>query len=296
MNKHPILSMTLLALAALAGCSSLPANNAALDEAHSDYRIAQANPQAAELASGELKLATDALNKADEAWNRQAPSTEVNHLAYLAKQRVAIAQETAKQKSADLAVTHADATRDKVRLAARTNEADAAARSAAIAQSQSEESQRQALAAQQQTADVQARNSQLEAQLKDLNAKKTERGMVVTIGDVLFETGQSRLNPAGVHNLDKLASFLKQFPQRKALVEGYTDSTGGEAFNQTLSGERALAVQAALVKIGVAPERISARGYGEAYPAADNGSRGGRQLNRRVEIVLSDDSGKVSPR
>jgi outer membrane protein OmpA-like peptidoglycan-associated protein len=289
MNKHPLLSMTLLALAALAGCSSLPANNAALDEAHSDFRIAQSNPQAAELASGELKQATDALNKADEAWNRQAPSTEVNHLAYLAKQRVAIAQETAKQKSADLAVAHADATRDKVRLAARTDEADAATRNVAIAQSQAQ-------VAQQQTADVLARNSQLEAQLKDMNARKTERGMVITIGDVLFETGQSRLNPGGVHSLDKLASFLQQFPQRKALVEGYTDSTGGEAFNQTLSGERAQAVHAALVKMGVAPDRITARGYGEAYPTADNGSRGGRQLNRRVEIVLSDDNGNVSAR
>jgi outer membrane protein OmpA-like peptidoglycan-associated protein len=310
MKNHQIVLAALIAIAALAGCDSLPANNSRLEEARSDYRVAQNNPQTVNLAAGELKQAGDALNKANDAWSKRENSAEVDHLAHLAKQRVAIAQETAKQKVAEMSVTNANMARDQVRLAARTQEADAAQRSAAAAQRQAEESQRQSEASQrqseasqrqseasqQQAKDAETRASQLEAQLKDLNAKKTDRGMVITIGDVLFDTNKAQLKSGGMRSVEKLAGFFKQYPQRKALVEGFTDSTGSESTNQELSDRRANAVRAALVDMGVSSDRIATHGYGEAYPVAGNDSAGSRQLNRRVEIILSNDDGNIAPR
>lgn len=317
MNRHRFLPMTLVALAVLAGCNTLPADNVRLDQARRDYRAAQDNPPTRDLAAGELRLAGEALARADESWKRKDSPAEVDHWAYLAKQRVAIAEETGRRKSAEQAGVDAQLGRDKVRLAARTSEADAAQRSAeaaqrsaeasqrdaqasqrqsAAAQQQAEAAQRQAESAQRQTADAQARSSELEAQLKDLNAKKTERGLVVTIGDVLFETDNAQLRSDGMRNIDKLAGFLVKFPQRRALIEGFTDSTGSDSHNQALSGRRADAVRTAMVDRGVGRDRLSTRGYGEAYPVAGNDSSSGRQMNRRVEIVLSDEGGSVTPR
>jgi len=309
--KHPrFLSLTLVSAALLGACATAPVPNAMLEQARSDYRSAAANPQARDLAGGELKQAADALAKADEAWARKDAKPEVDHLAYLAKQRAAIAEETARQKGAELAVANGNAARDRARLAARTDEADDARRSADAARQQSQEAQHQAAlsqqqadaaraqaaTSQQQASEAQQRNSQLEAQLRDMNAKKTARGMVVTIGDVLFDTDQARLKSGGMRNVEKLAGFFQQYPQRKALVEGFTDSTGSPGHNQELSGRRADAVRTALVGLGVAGDRISTHGYGEAYPVAGNDNSSGRQLNRRVEIVLSDDSGVIAPR
>lgn len=304
-------SLTLIAVAALAaGCSSVPTDNALLEQARGEYRVAQTSPATRELAPVELQQAGDALTRANDALARKAKAAEVEHLAYLARQRIAIAQETARQKLAERQLAQADDQRNKQRLDARTNEADAAQRSADTAQRSADASQRQAAASQQQAASAQQqavvsqqqasaaqdRNQQLEAQLKDLNAKQTERGMVVTIGDVLFETDQARLRQDGLRNVDKLVGFLAQHPQRKALVEGYTDSTGSDSHNLSLSGRRAEAVRTALVDKGVGRERIATRGYGESHPVADNDSASGRQMNRRVEIVLSEDGGTIAPR
>ncbi|MEO8153689.1 MAG: OmpA family protein [Rhizobacter sp.] len=324
MNKLRLSALAFFGSLVLAACSTVPDANPMLDAAHSDYRAAQDNPRVRDLAGLELKEAGDAINVADASWSRRDSTTEVNHWAYVARQRVAIAQETASQKSAEAAVVNANSSRDKIRLAARTNEADAAQRSALNAQQQAEESQRQSEAArrdadvaqrdantaqrdaqaaqrdaqmaQQQTADAQARNAQLEALMKDLNAKKTDRGMVITIGDVLFDTNKSELKSGGLRSVEKLGGFLKQYPQRKALIEGFTDSVGTQSANQELSDRRASAVRLALVGAGVAGDRVTTRGYGEAYPVAGNDSGSGRQLNRRVEIIVSDDNGTIAPR
>ena len=175
-------------------------------------------------------------------------------------------------------------------------EAETAKAQALAAQRQAQMAQDEAAAAQRNTQDAKARATQLEAQLAELAAKQTARGMVITLGDVLFGTDKSRLTAEGMRTAQKLANVLQENPQRTVLVEGFTDSTGGEAYNQALSERRAGAVQTALVELGVSRERVAMRGYGKAYPVASNDTAANRQLNRRVEIVLSDETGKITNR
>ena len=126
--------------------------------------------------------------------------------------------------------------------------------------------------------------------------KQSARGYVVTLGDVLFDTNKAQLNANGLIGLQKLATFSKQYPLRKVMVEGFTDSVGGASSNKLLSENRANAVLTALVGMGLSASRISAVGYGEAYPVAANDTFTGRQLNRRVEIIVSDDNGIILSR
>jgi outer membrane protein OmpA-like peptidoglycan-associated protein len=133
-------------------------------------------------------------------------------------------------------------------------------------------------------------------QLKELNAKKTNRGVVVTLGDVLFNSNKSELKSGGTRNVKKLADFLKQYPQRNVLIEGYTDSTGSESLNQALSERRANSVKAALIDRGITSDRIDTRGYGKEFPVAGNDTAANRQMNRRVEVIFSDDNGKITQR
>lgn len=337
MKTNRYFPLSLLAAGILAGCSTVPPKSTALDEARGLYTSAQTNPQVVSLAPVELQRAGQTLEKADAALGK-GEDAEVNQLAYVAKQQVAIAQETAKRKAAEQSIASATAQRDQVRLAARTAEAEAAKRQAAVAQKTAEEqatelaaararaqrdqaliaaklseaeTARQQAAAAQQTAEQQAAAlaaartqqerdqaliSQQEQQLKELDAKQTPRGMVITLGDVLFAVNKAQLSAGGVRNVQKLADFLNRYPQRKVLIEGHTDSTGSRSINQPLSERRADAVRSALVGMGIGVDRIETRGYAEDYPVASNNDAAGRQMNRRVEIILSDDKGNIVPR
>ena len=324
MQKNQYFPMSLIAIAILSGCSTVPPQNAALVAAHNSYDNAQNNPQVTAQAALELKEAGDSLSKADEAMKKGQGAKTIDHLSYIANQKVGIAEETAKRKNAELAVTSAVAQRDKVRLEARTAEADASKQKVADMQTAADQQTAQLAAANadadmatqqavlvgavadQQAAALaaadtkaasdQALISQQEQQLKELNAKKTERGLVITLGDVLFGTNKAQLKSGGERNVQKLADFLKRYPQHKVLIEGFTDSTGSDSLNQELSGRRADAVRTALVGMGVGGDRITTRGYGKAFPVAGNDTAASRQLNRRVEIILSDDSGNTAPR
>jgi outer membrane protein OmpA-like peptidoglycan-associated protein len=294
MLNHRFLPLSLVAIATLAACALVP--NTSLEEARGGYAAAQSDPQVVKLAAGELNQAGDALKKANDAWSKSEDAALVDQLAYLAKQRVAIAQETAKQNAAEMAAASASAERDKIRLEARTAEADAAQRSAAASQRNAEASQRQSEASQRQAQDAEARSRQLEAQLKELDAKKTARGLVVTLGDVLFDTNKAQLKSGGMRGVQRLADILRQYPKRNVLIEGFTDSTGSSSHNQELSDRRADAVRTALLDTGISADRIATRGYGVTFPVASNATAEGRQLNRRVEIVVSDDDEMIAPR
>ncbi len=300
------LAMTIL----LGACASAPTTTSQLENARSDYRQAQNNPNVPALAPQEMLQATDAMQQADMASNEGKNADKVNQLAYVAQQKIALTQEVVKKKMAEADVARAAKEREQIRLDQRTAEADKANVAAQQAQMSAQQSQAATLAAQNeaamaqrkteearaQTAGAQARAAMLEAQLADLAAKKTDRGIVITLGDVLFATAKADLNPTGMRSAQKLAEVLKQNPARTVMVEGFTDSTGSNAFNQELSERRGMSVRDALLQLGVASDRIQVRGYGESFPVASNDSATSRQLNRRVEIVLSDDSGKIKQR
>jgi len=123
-------------------------------------------------------------------------------------------------------------------------------------------------------------------ELSDLKARQTERGIVLTIGDVLFAFGKSNLSPEAYRNVDKLADFLKNYQNRNVLIEGHTDSVGSDEYNLDLSQKRADSVKEKLVEDGIDPHRITTVGYGEKYPAVSNDTGANRALNRRVEVII----------
>jgi len=287
----------------LAACSTVPTTTPTLDKARADFVAANNNPQVATYAPLEFKQASEALDRANQAAAKRESLDTIDRLAYVAKQRIATAQEVAKSKAAEAEVANASRERDRVQLEARTAEADRAKRDAAsaqaqaaAAQAQAQDAQAQAAAAQQQAAQQADRAAHLEALLVELHAQKTERGMVVTIGDVLFATDRAELNANGMATVRKLAEVMMQNPDRTVMVEGFTDSTGTAAHNKDLSERRAASVAQALASLGVPRERIGMRGYGEAFPVASNDTASNRQLNRRVEIVLSNAGATIPPR
>lgn len=311
MNHHTLkLSLLALASATLAACSSVSLENPVLAEARTAYAVAENDPRVRENAAAELMLAKSSLDRATRAQADGDKTSRVEQLAYESKQRTGIATEVAQRKSAEQQAMQANAERDRIRLEARTREADQARASAEAAQAQAVAAQGQAMSAQMQAeaakrdaeiaqnqaADTQARNAQLVILLQELHAKQTERGIVMTISDVLFDTGRAELRPGGLRSLEKLAGLMRDERVRRIHVEGFTDSTGSQELNDALSARRAEAVRSALAGMGVSPDRITTRGLGESYPVASNDSAAGRQMNRRVEIVLSDAEGRVAQR
>jgi len=288
---------------ALAACSSTPTTTATLDQARGDFIAANNDAQVSSFAPLEFKQASDALDAANVAAAKHESLDTIDRLAYIAKQKIATARQVASQKAAEADIVNAGRQRDQLQLQARTAEADRARMEADrarmdanAAQASAEDAQRKAMNAQAQTREAQARAAQLEAQMADLQAKKSERGMIITIGDVLFDTDQARLKPDGVATVQKLADVLTQNPNRTVLIEGFTDSTGTPAHNQELSERRAASVAAALTGMGIAGSRVATRGYGPAFPVAGNDTAASRQLNRRVEIVLSNEGMAIPPR
>jgi outer membrane protein OmpA-like peptidoglycan-associated protein len=304
----PVAVMALAAALVASGCSTMPDTNPALELARSRLTAAQAQPAVQSLATQELAQAAQAFTAAEQAQRDGQSMAQVDHLSYLASQRVAVAQDTASLRSAQAVTASASAERDRMRLSMRTQEADKATQALASEQRSSARTEQELAAAQQSNAtqagqlqsaaqgaqDDQARLArrdaqvaELQAQMRVLDARKTERGMVVTLGDVLFSTGQSRLQGDGERTMAKLAEFLRRYPQRNASIEGFTDSVGSESANQALSDRRAQAVMDALMGLGVQSDRLTSRGFGEARPVATNASAEGRQMNRRVELIFS---------
>lgn len=281
MRNNPIIPTLFIIGASLSACSSMP-EHPVLEEARSYYSTAQSDPNVTNHAAVELQQAGEALEIAENAWSEKEDEEVVDHLAYLARQRALIAQDTGKLRAAEIDIASASTGRSAIRLEARTAEADAARRQAEIS-----------AAAAAQAAE---RMSEMEKELAELNARKTERGLVITLGDVLFDLNKAELKSGSERNVRRIADFLQEYPERKALIEGFTDSTGSESYNQVLSERRAESVRRFLIANGVSADRVTARGYGEMSPVANNETAAGRQLNRRVEIIISEDGNGIAPR
>ncbi len=301
-RRYSALGAALLTAGLLSACASrapLPA----LEQARSTVERTTTDPAVGRYAQLELRQARDALARADQAWNKDHDETETKHLAYLAERRAEIASNTARARDLEAQVQQTGSETDRLRLQARTTEAEqatqraqAATRDAQLAQQQALSAEQRAQQQQQAALSAQDRVRALEGQLRELEAQQTERGLLVTLGDVLFAFDKAELSAQAGPRMDKLASFLAQFPERKVLIEGFTDSVGNDSYNRSLSERRAQAARDALVQRGVDRARISARGYGKSHAVADNASPEGRAMNRRVEIVIADEQGNLRGR
>lgn len=243
-----------IGVAVLVGCASKPLDTASLDQARTEVQTFANNPAASELANREFSAARNSLASAEDALKAKNQE-DVDYYSYLAVRQ------------------------------ARTGEARIA-----------ENKARQQLAlgkGERERLILEARNKELEAKSK-LAAQQTERGMVLTLSGVLFETGKTTLKPGATPTLDRVASYMAQFPKTLLIVEGHTDSTGSRETNQELSALRAQAVADALVARGVPRDRIDMVGRGPDMPVASNSTPEGRQQNRRVEMVFSDGSGRFA--
>jgi outer membrane protein OmpA-like peptidoglycan-associated protein len=277
-QKYSILAAVALALGA---CASAPQPNAALETARAQVAAAEADPNVVRYDPLDLQAARQDLAAADAA-NTHRDEPQTDQMAYIAAQTARLAQERAAAKAYDARMAQGTAERDRIQAQARAREAEAAV------------AERNAAVEQANAATLQS--AQLQAEVDALKAKQTDRGLVLTLGDVLFDTGRASLNPGAAMKLDRLAAFLNEHPDRRVQIEGFTDSVGGDAYNQDLSERRAEAVKAALTMRGIDSSRIATEGYGKAYPVASNSDSGGRQLNRRVEVVIGNANTPIAPR
>jgi len=295
--KKILLVPTMLTMAVLiSACSTTPRTTGLLDQTRTEYVVIQNNPNVERYAPLEMQQATTAMNLANVASQHRDSDADIDKLAYIAKDKIGVAREVTKQKLAEAEIARTAKERDQMVLNQRTAEADQAKANAAQAQLATQSAQADAAASQADAAASQARAAKLEAELADLSAKKTDRGIVITLSDVLFGTDQSNLNPNGMLTAQKLADLLNQNPSRNVLIEGFTDNTGTASYNQDLSERRASSVMRALQNMGIASNRVSIRGYGKEFPVASNDTAENRQMNRRVEIILSDDNGNIAKR
>jgi len=195
-------------------------------------------------------------------------------------------KEQAESDTARAQAARAQADADAAR--ARNDAADAQAASAnALSAAQADAR----LAAQQAETDKAAMRTKLSEQLNSiLQTRDSARGLIVSMSDVLFDTGQYSLKPGAREKLAKVAGILLAYPGLNIAVGGYTDNVGGDTMNQTLSEHRAGSVRDYLVQQGVAGNSVSARGFGNTMPVSSNDNSAGRQQNRRVELLVSGDA------
>lgn len=246
----------------LGACVSAPVKPEGADDLRSRLTQLQSDPQLASRAAVAIKDAEAAVVRAEQPEKDQAIG---QHRVFIADRKIQIAEARAQARLLEDQRKSLSENRESARLDSRT---------------------REVVIARQGTAAAQQENAALESQIAELKARKTPRGLVVTLGDLLFATGKSTLRSSSSTQLDKLVAFLQTNPDRNVMIEGHTDSSGSQMLNEQLSKQRADAVKDYLVEHGIMTSRLESRGRGESSPVANNESASGRQQNRRVEIII----------
>jgi outer membrane protein OmpA-like peptidoglycan-associated protein len=248
----------------LAGCAAAPAAPEGATEVRAKLTQLQSDSNLASRAPVAIKEADAAVSTAEQP---EADRSLGYHRVYIADRKVEIARAQAETRLSEDQRAELTAQRATAQLDSRTREVDVA---------------REA------TADAQDENAELQRQIEALQARPTDRGLVLTLGDVLFESGRAELKPGAANNLNQLVTFLGKYPGRTVAIEGHTDSVGGDDYNLGLSQRRAESVRSHLVAQGIDAARLTAMGAGESSPVAGNDSAAGRQQNRRVEVIISN--------
>lgn len=287
----------------LVACQSVPDTPPALAEARAALGAAESDPAIVGTAPLELQQAREAVALAEQRWAGDQDIEETRSLAHIARQRVAVARAVAERQVAEARVQQASVERERVRADVREREAKLARDRSVVAMEQAQQQQQQVAAARSQldmartkAQETEEQNRRLQSELEQLQAKQTSRGIVVTLGDVLFDTGRAELRGGALRSIERLATVLRDHPERRVVIEGYTDAQGSESFNLDLAERRAESVRRALLAQDVPADRVDVRAFGEANPVASNDTPAGRQLNRRVEIVFSNSSTSASVR
>ena len=275
----------------LAACAVTPQRDEQIEQARAEIATLSQEPLAQQAAARDLEAARDRLHEAEAALQRHEPLTVVDHLAYLARRHAEAGEARVTEARARQEVARAAEERNRILLEARSRESREAVRQA---REHAQAAHEQTTVAQQQAQAAQEALANTQQQLAALQARKTDRGMVLTLGDVLFDTGQATLKPGADLGLDRISSFMAANPQTRLVIEGHTDSQGSDEYNAALSERRAKAVANALVARGIAADRLHPIGRGKHYPVATNETSAGRQHNRRVEIVFSDAAGRFA--
>ena len=278
--------LSLAVAAVLSACSAAPPRNESLETARTLVSQVESSPRAG-VAAADIANARTSLDAANRLAKAKAKRPDVDFEAQNAVLSAQIANEKILTAQANDEIADGTAQRQTVLLQARDREAQRSAQQAGDAQREAGDARREADASQ-------LRADSLETQLADLKVKKTERGLVLTLGDVLFDTNQATLKAGAYGTLDRLATALREQSGRKVLIEGHTDNVGSDATNQGLSERRAQSVQVALTQRGVAREQTTAVGKGENFPIASNDDANGRQSNRRVELIFTEDQPRVA--
>jgi len=292
-NRFIIVDILLLVGISLfiAGCAGItPQEQRAIDavtKARAALEEAKQNPQIASAAAVPLYEAEQTLKAAEKV---EDDTAKKEHLAYMSERRTQLAVASAERTLAEQETLNLSKEKDQLILQLREKElgkATLSAREKAAALEKARmDAEQKAVEAERKAAEL----ARLKAEMEELKARPTDRGMVVTLGDILFATNRATLTAGAEKNIDQLSQFMNKYPTRKIVIEGHTDSRGSSEYNLTLSKRRADAVKKALVEKGVDESRIATKGYGETSPVASNKTAAGRQQNRRVEVIILEDS------
>jgi outer membrane protein OmpA-like peptidoglycan-associated protein len=301
----------------LAACVTTPQSPPGAAEVRAKLTRLQASSELAGRAPIEIREAETAVRLAEIPVPKD-PALGV-HRVYLADYKVEIAEAKASTRYAEDQRAQLGDLRDKARLHARTLEAERARDRADLARSDAARAEAGAARASAATATAEAAQrrselalyeadqareaaaadarrdkAELQRQIDLLQARPTERGLVLTLGNVLFASGRADLTMSGKDSLNNLIAFLNQYRDRSVVIEGHTDNIGSNANNLALSTRRAESVKSYLLQQGVGRQRVTSSGMGETRPIANNDTESGRQQNRRVEVIILDNAQQIS--
>ncbi len=265
MNYRTVTSMSCLLL--IAGCASNQAPPE-LEKQKQTLNEMENSPVISQYAPIERDEYSKLVSKTEEAWQKNKDDL-YKHNLYLAERQADITRGTADTKNYQ----------EKIRESAQQHQ---------VMLQQSQEDRLSS--AKNRASSAEDKIKRLAQELENAKTKKTDRGMVLTLSSILFESGTAEIKPGSERTLEKLATYLKEYPELKVVIEGFTDSVGAASYNKQLSENRARSVMQALNENGVDESRVSAVGRGESYPVTDNTTPAGRQQNRRVELIINEES------
>lgn len=275
--------MFLLGTLAVSGCSTTPTTTSRTEELRAEFDLLAGQGVVREQAPVAVDEARKELNKLEGLVESNAPDDQIRQQLYITERKIDLVRESAQMKQADDFIAEADSHRKDAIIQQKDQQIVEAENTAAVLGVT-------ALQAQERAERMEAQVQTLQTEVEELSSQNTDRGLVLTLGDILFEKDKARLKENASASLLKVAEFLNEYPDRQLVIEGHTDSTGPSEYNEELSEARAESVKDALVSYGVDASRIDTEGFGEARPVESNETTFGRVQNRRVEIIILDEN------